>query len=63
MPTLAQTMHARGTHKPKKAVAYAVMDVTALQLQVTDRNMQEWHLLAATVRIVTSIAAQCIDTM
>ncbi|DBA65623.1 TPA: hypothetical protein ACH3X2_002683 [Trebouxia sp. C0005] len=28
-----QTMHARGTHKPKKAVAYAVMDVTALQLQ------------------------------
>ena len=34
-------MHARGIHKPKLAVAYAVMDVTALQLQVTDHTMQE----------------------
>ncbi len=45
-PTLVQTMHARGVHKPNQAVTYAVMDVTALQLQVTDRVMQEWHLLA-----------------
>ena len=41
-----QTMHARGVHKPNQAVTYAVMDVTALQLQVTDPDMQEWHLLA-----------------